>query len=307
MSGSRNSTSKAVFIMPLCLGLACLVVMVWGQCGPPPQRPNTVLTGEGRPDYVEGAVVRYSCQVGFTKTKAGAASITCKNKAWSESTLVCVPKSCGSPGEILNGQYVYPGEGVTFGQKVTAVCDKGYQLSGSGVRNCRDNGWDGSIPQCEPVKCPDPPEIQNGHIKYLPGRTVTYSTVITYECSAGYYLEGDRDSVCTEDGTFNSDPPRCKEVKDCQNPLVKNGRKVAGFGHSYKHNQDVSFACDQGHRLDGSSSVTCQGNGTWLPPVPKCLPIDSKSELNPGGRADSLGTASVLLGLVTSVTLMLLS
>ncbi|KAK6466392.1 membrane cofactor protein-like [Huso huso] len=304
MSGS---TSNAVFVMRLCLGLAWLVVTVSGQCGPPPQRPNTVLTGEDKPDYAEGAVLRYACQVGFVKITAGAASITCKNKAWSDSTLVCVPKSCGSPGEILNGQYVFTGEGVTFGQKATAVCDKGYQLSGSGVRNCRENGWDGGVPQCEPVKCPDPPEIQNGYIKNPPGQTVTYNTVIMYECSAGYYLEGDRDSVCAEDGTYNSAPPRCKVVKDCENPLVKNGRKVQGFGHSYKQNHAVSFSCDEGHRLDGSSSVTCQGNGTWLPPVPKCLPIDSKSELNPGGRAGSLSAAPVLLGLITIVTLMLFS
>ena len=40
----------------------------------------------------------------------------------------------------------------------------------------------------------------------------------------------------------------------------------------YSHNLSlVSFKCVSGYRLDGSSSVTCNENGTWSSLPPKCV------------------------------------
>ena len=59
-------------------------------------------------------------------------------------------------------------------------------------------------------------------------------------------------------------------VVNCGNPgSPRNGRTTAHNGFTYA--QDVSFNCDDGYVMDGSSLATCQANGYWSKGLPNCL------------------------------------
>ncbi|XP_058859964.1 complement receptor type 2-like isoform X2 [Acipenser ruthenus] len=236
------------------------------QCGSPPAYPNVIIITQPPLD-VEGSTITYACQSGYVR-KSGSPTITCTNSQWSNLTLVCERRSCGSPGEILNGHF-NTDEGVLFGDKAYAVCDEGFQLVGSGVRNCVATGWDGDIPICEIVKCPNPPEIVNGEITNPPQGTVTFGTSITYKCNKGI-LVGNRELVCTKDGNYSSAPPACKDHNGCRSVHVENGYKVAGFGPDYNYEDFITFACNPGYILNGTDTVTCGINEIWEPQLPTC-------------------------------------
>ncbi|MGH0158631.1 UNVERIFIED_CONTAM: hypothetical protein FKN15_035924 [Acipenser sinensis] len=188
-----------------------------------------------------------------------------------------IAKSCGSPGEVLNGHFVF--EGAHFGDKASVVCDEGYLVAGRDYRVCRDKGWDGQIPVCEVVKCPDPPEIADGEIRNQRSGDVEYNTVVVYQCTKGFLI-GSRELVCTLHGNYSSSPPQCKEIS-CQNPTLPNGRKTAGFGPDYKYKDDVSFACNAGFELLGENTVTCEENSEWHPKIPTCIPLKRTCDAPP--------------------------
>lgn len=272
MSGCKI-INKAVFLV-----YYLFIANVWGQCNSPPSKPNVVLKDAYLKlnEFPSRTKVAYGCAHGYRRT-AGLPSITCRKNVWSELTLECEPKSCGSPGEVLNGHFVF--EGAHFGDKASVVCDEGYLVAGRDYRVCRDKGWDGQIPVCEVVKCPDPPEIADGEIRNQHSGDVEYNTVVVYQCTKGFLI-GSRELVCTLHGNYSSSPPQCKEIS-CQNPTLPNGRKTAGFGPDYKYKDDVSFACNAGFELLGENTVTCEENSEWHPKIPTCIPLKRTCDAPP--------------------------
>lgn len=59
-------------------------------------------------------------------------------------------------------------------------------------------------------------------------------------------------------------------VVKCEDPRVENGRKVSGFGSPYRYKDSVMFECNQGYFMVGAEVITCEGNSTWVPPLPTC-------------------------------------
>ncbi|NXJ67175.1 C4BPA protein, partial [Rostratula benghalensis] len=185
-------------------------------------------------------------------------------------------KSCGQP-DIPNGNFEYSTD-LQFGATITFTCNEGYRLIGESSSQCvlqgNDVYWD-HIPSCEIIPCPSPPEIENGqiihkHTDYVFGMAAIYS------CNAKFVLIGDDTIHCTTEnnleGKWSGPPPECRVVR-CENPEVKNGKKLSGFGTEYTYKNTVTFGCDPGHVLKGSSIVTCEADSTWKPPLPTCDPI----------------------------------
>jgi len=63
-------------------------------------------------------------------------------------------------------------------------------------------------------------------------------------------------------------------VVNCTDPgHVENGvRQVLPSGpHRYSFQTAVSYNCNPGYYLLGTSTLSCQGDGTWDRSLPKCL------------------------------------
>ncbi|KFZ54620.1 Complement receptor type 1, partial [Podiceps cristatus] len=181
------------------------------------------------------------------------------------------------PPEIMNGNFNYMTD-LLFGATITFTCDLGYRLVGNPSARCVLKGnevsWE-SVPYCASIPCLPPPEIKNG--QFTSGdRDFTFGMAVTYSCNKGFSLIGDATIYCTTEdnfeGKWNGPAPECKMVR-CKNPEVKNGRRLSGLGTEHTYKNTVTFECDPGYLLNGSSIVTCEADNTWKPPLPTCDPI----------------------------------
>ncbi|KAJ8257419.1 hypothetical protein GJAV_G00185400 [Gymnothorax javanicus] len=240
-------------------------------CSAPPYFKSLILADQflSQRDFPPGSQVRYTCALGYRRSRGRTGISRCEGKRWTPFNLKCERKSCGSAGEIMNGYYKY--SGVLFGDTVSAVCNVGYTMIGRNYRLCQDQGWDGKAPVCEAVQCDDPPEVPNGARIGEQEGPFMYGTVIGYRCRQGRLI-GPDEIYCTANGTWNAPPPECIDAT-CPYPSVRFGRRI-GVGRSpYKYGEYVTFQCNEGYRLNGPSKVTCGHSGQWTPRIPECRAI----------------------------------
>uniref|UniRef100_A0A7N8XEC2 Sushi domain-containing protein n=1 Tax=Mastacembelus armatus TaxID=205130 RepID=A0A7N8XEC2_9TELE len=121
-------------------------------------------------------------------------------------------KTCGSAGEVTNGNIEYVPDN-EFGGKAVVKCNTGFISVGGIEMNCEDQGWTGRLPVCEVQTCLPPSQIENGG--YQPEREIyRYLENIVYSCrTPDYTLVGENSRTCSSDGTFKPDPPTCAKSK----------------------------------------------------------------------------------------------
>ncbi|KAF7666992.1 hypothetical protein LDENG_00084440 [Lucifuga dentata] len=240
-----------------------------GRCGVPVNmiESNSHLTASyiTMTSFANHDRVRYECDIGYIPT-GGSRYRRCVNGNWTPLLLKCKRKSCGSAGEIINGEFQYTG--IDFGDTATAFCDEGYQLVGRGIRNCMNGGWDGRVPICQAVHCEDPPETNAERTSRL-SESYTYRSVIHYWCHVGTLI-GEREIWCTKDGTWSAPVPKCKEIT-CPTPNVPNASWTGGRSKTYRYQDTISFECDLEYMTVGPSIVFCGIDGQWTPSLPKCI------------------------------------
>ncbi|XP_065450648.1 complement component receptor 1-like protein isoform X5 [Chrysemys picta bellii] len=264
------------------LVLALLPRGALGNCGAPPRLIFAELQDEFKTqtDFAVGTTVRYSCRSGYQRVPGVPPTLTCeRDSVWPEPKEFCQRKSCGHPGDLVNGKVHITD--LLFGSSITFSCDEGFRLIGSKTSQCVIDGtrviWNHEIPFCEDIPCRPPPEIENGRYTGDPNNHYTYGSTVTYSCNTGgterLSLIGAAAIHCTADedqnGIWSGEPPECKVVK-CSNVEVENGRKQSGFGPSYTYQDAITFGCDAGYFLVGSKVIICQANNSWSPAKPWC-------------------------------------
>ncbi|GAA6216492.1 sushi, von Willebrand factor type A, EGF and pentraxin domain-containing protein 1-like [Lates japonicus] len=222
--------------------------------------------------FASGDRVHYMCDVGYIRA-GGSRYRTCMDGKWTPLYMTCEPKSCGSAGEILNGQFTY--SGIEFGDTATAVCDEGFILVGQATRNCMSNGWDGRIPVCEAVVCAEPQTGTNTEMIGFQEPPYTYRSVIRYHCRVGT-LTGQREIWCTKDGTWSAPPPECKEMT-CPSPNVPAAFWRGMQKKQFQYRDTLSIECKPGYAISGLNIVTCGHDGRWYPGLPKCRRTSRRS------------------------------
>uniref|UniRef100_A0A673J6K7 Regulator of complement activation group 2 gene 1 n=1 Tax=Sinocyclocheilus rhinocerous TaxID=307959 RepID=A0A673J6K7_9TELE len=227
-----------------------------------------MLTAEhlSTPSFSDGSTVTFECVIGHKPVDLKASkSVTCQGNQWTNLELSCARKSCGSLADFLNGRYEMTGK--LFGDTAKPVCVKGYMLAGQETtRTCRDQGWDGKDPVCEPVKCSAPPVIENGQLEDEPFESYDYSQAVSYRCNKGLNLIGQSTLHCSEDGTFKPDPPKC--FGGCPAPTIPNAKRIEGKSPPYKLGNFVKYKCEDGYKMTGEDYIVCSANG-WDPEPPR--------------------------------------
>ncbi|KAM9350396.1 complement component receptor 1-like protein isoform 2-T2 [Symphorus nematophorus] len=218
--------------------------------------------------FASGDRVHYVCDVGYVPA-GGSRYRTCNEGTWTPMHFRCQPKSCGSAGEIANGQFTY--SGIEFGDTAEAICDEGYSLVGRATRICMNDGWDGRIPTCEPVVCEEPPEVPNAVMGGRQEPPYTYRSAVVYQCRVGT-LQGAREIWCTKDGTWSSPPPTCKEMT-CPPPNMYGAYWAGDHKRAYQYRDTILIECSRGFRRFGPRAVTCDSDGQWYPGLPRCRAV----------------------------------
>ncbi|KAK6195620.1 hypothetical protein SNE40_001009 [Patella caerulea] len=91
----------------------------------------------------------------------------------------------------------------------------------------------------------------------------------TFKCDDGYKLHGKAILHCTDDETYDHEPPICK-ANDCgtlRTPANANPFECPD-GTSYQ--DTCSLSCKTGYRLTLASYSICRTDGQWQKPLPEC-------------------------------------
>ncbi|XP_050183003.1 membrane cofactor protein isoform X2 [Myiozetetes cayanensis] len=274
-------------VLPL---LPVLLLALWGLggaraedvCGAPDRLRFAELEEKfrGIQTFPVGSQVSFICRPGYMRSPGKSLTLTCgPDLQWSPKEQFCIERRCKHPGELTHG--IVGVTDLTFGSIITFSCQEGYRLLGNDKITCvvMKGGvdWDGQMPYCEVIPCEPPPSITNG--RHTEATDYVYQTTVRYSCdkvpagSDPFSLIGSDTIYCTADehsnGVWSGPPPQCRVVK-CENPRVKNGQKISGFGPSYTYKDSVQFQCNAGYYMVGEEMIYCSENNAWSPPPPIC-------------------------------------
>ncbi|TRY57481.1 hypothetical protein DNTS_014228 [Danionella cerebrum] len=195
---------------------------------------------------------------------------------------------------------------VVPGSKVQFSCSPGFYLVGEPVQQCLNRGqWSHAEPVCERVECGPPLDLEHGEYQ---GFDFYAGSSVLYQCKIGFYLLGESQMLCSNNGKWTGIHPVCLDVDECslgsecdenascQNtegshictciaPYSGDGRNcteppkctdpgVPEFGQREGGNfimgSEVVFSCTKGYELIGSSHLGCTEQGIWNKDVPYC-------------------------------------
>ncbi|MBN3306145.1 SVEP1 protein, partial [Amia calva] len=253
LEGSKTSTCQANKKWdaepPKCIPVSC---------GLPLIPENGTVAGN---EYTFRKQIEYSCNAGFVLI--GEMHSSClANGSWSHTAPVCRPAICTRPPDIPNGEVL----GSVFGYKneVTYRCREGYTLQGKSKLVCQGTGvWDSQPPRCIVTTCDPPDDISHG---FLNGSSFNFGDSVEYICFPGYEVSGNPILQCSANGSWVGTVPSCQPCV-CQPPAIQNGY-VTGEDHTCGN--EVHFRCQEGFKMLGPASATCESGDVWSPGFPLC-------------------------------------
>ncbi|XP_010150351.1 PREDICTED: sushi, von Willebrand factor type A, EGF and pentraxin domain-containing protein 1-like, partial [Eurypyga helias] len=223
------------------------------------QSPKCVPTKCPEPPLVESqlvlrevtyqvGVVQFSCKEGYVLH--GSSVLKClPSQQWNDSFPFCKVVQCPAPPYIPFGDPLTTS--LHFGSTVRYICVDGFLLKGESAIRCQaDGSWSLPLPECIPVECPQPEEIQNGIVDV---QGLTFLSTALYTCKSGFELVGNTTILCGEDGQWLGGRPACKPIQ-CPRP-----KKILNGKYSF-----TNFHYGQ---------TTCEESG-WSSSTPACLPTD---------------------------------
>ncbi|XP_057583190.1 complement receptor type 1 [Hippopotamus amphibius kiboko] len=246
-------------------------------CQPPPEVLHGNYTPSHKNNFSPGQEVFYSCEPGYDLR--GAASLRCTPQGdWSPSAPRCSVKSCADfLDQLPNGRVLFP-LNFQLGAKVSFICDEGFQLKGSSASYCvlvgKEILWNGSVPVCEQILCPNPPDILNGRHTGKPLEVFPFGKEVTYMCDqhpetgVTFSLTGESTIRCTSDsqgnGIWSSPAPRCGLPGHCNAPdhfhFAK--LKIQTKESEFPIGTSLKYEClPEYYRR--SFSIKCQQDLTW--------------------------------------------
>ncbi|XP_077192333.1 complement receptor type 1-like [Paroedura picta] len=262
---------------------------------------------KNKTSYPVGSIVKYKCQLGYTKPPEMPFFIKClESMKWSSVHVLCKKQSCEDPGQPQNGRLIVPKD-FLFGSTVNFTCDEGYRLIGQSSIQCVVSGegvvWSGEIPICQRVhsslpsgvdekdstsagrRCPVP-NVENGRIA---GEIdLRLGTQITFICDEGHRVIGHNGARCVlhnNQVVWDHDPPHCQRIPCYPPPNIANGRYEELY--DYVYGSAVTYRCDSPFSLIGSSTIVCiydmNQNGKWSAPAPECRVVTCKTPDVPNG------------------------
>lgn len=101
---------------------------------------------------IDGRVVQYWCEEGWTLVPGDFESATCMLGNWSKPAPQCVRPGCEEIQESNFDQTRIKFEYSLMGALVTFECNSDYILQGERVLGCDGQYWNATVPECvEPV------------------------------------------------------------------------------------------------------------------------------------------------------------
>ncbi|XP_051038037.1 CUB and sushi domain-containing protein 1 [Phodopus roborovskii] len=245
-----------------------------GHCGSPDPIVNGHISGDG---FSYRDTVVYQCNPGF-RLVGTSVRICLQDHKWSGQTPVCVPITCGHPGNPAHG--LTNGSEFNLNDLVNFTCHTGYLLQGASRAQCRSNGqWSSPLPTCRVVNCSDPGFVENAvrHGQQNFPEIFEYGMSVMYHCKKGFYLLGSSALTCMANGLWDRSLPKCLAIS-CGHPGAPANAILTG--ELFTYGATVHYSCKGGQVLTGNSTRVCQEDSHWSGSLPHC------SGNNPGFCGD---------------------
>ncbi|XP_049304303.1 sushi, von Willebrand factor type A, EGF and pentraxin domain-containing protein 1-like [Bactrocera dorsalis] len=199
-------------------------------------------------------------------------------------------------------------ESISDAEEIKFSCDSGYVLDGRNTLTCKGGKWDGTMPKCivhscsadllpeckYPLTCTRyDSEFKSEQIitdnSFNESTNYALNTKVVYGCAEGLKLKGEEQTTCSSNGWSHVQSlklPQCISpcdldiFKSCKPPLIcyyfgpemTNWLTVdnSSLINYVAINSIVGFNCEDGFKLQGSRSISCDPEG-WNEPISKCV------------------------------------
>ncbi|XP_013358756.1 PREDICTED: complement receptor type 1 [Chinchilla lanigera] len=254
----------------------------------PDQLPNGHVLSP--PHLQPGARVSFTCDEGYRLIgKSSAECIVSGDTAsWDTEPPTCEQITCEPPPAIANGDFLSVNrDSFVYGTVVTYRCHLGargtkvFELVGKPNISCTSSDgrvgiWSGPAPQCiVPATC-TAPLVENAVMVSEHRSVFSLNEIVEFTCEPGFIMSGPSRVQCQAPNKWGPELPSCSLVRGCD---VFPDQLPNGHVLSPPHLQPgarVSFTCDEGFRLRGSSTSHCvldNMNSRWNSSVPSCEQI----------------------------------
>ncbi|XP_043936429.1 beta-2-glycoprotein 1-like isoform X2 [Protopterus annectens] len=202
-------------------------------------------------EFRAGDLIQYNCSPGF-QLEGTDINYCQEDGLWRypEPTCQAIPKPsvvCMQPNDIEHG--FHSGSEFKEGDTVQYSCSPGFQLEGTNINYCQEDGnWKYPEPTCQKVFCKPPKEISNGYLVAVQKPKYQALEIIYYLCKKGFFLDGVNKVICQINGSWSNVPAcrdRCKIPVERSRVLYK-GKKlwVSEIPDGLvRHGEEVSFYC----------------------------------------------------------------
>ncbi|XP_033125717.1 CUB and sushi domain-containing protein 3-like, partial [Anneissia japonica] len=188
--------------------------------------------------------------------------------------------NCSTSIDFSNGTVTPKQDIYASGTTVNLTCNDGFYQMGPTNSYCWYSGEFSHLSKdVQPICIRECVELNHESITEV-NRMVQYQgffivgDTITYECSVGYESESGvsvGDLECREDRIWAANLPVCKGVS-CGNPGTPNKGEL--IGEMFVYPNSVSYKCQPGYTIVGSTNRTCQPDKSWSGTLPSCSPND---------------------------------
>ncbi|KAF1385778.1 hypothetical protein PFLUV_G00111310 [Perca fluviatilis] len=233
-------------------------------------------------EFSFGSQCKSTCEEGFLLN--GTADTECTSLGmWSTDIPGCLAKRCSTLSSPSHGSLVCsdPYGEFSFGSQCMSTCEEGFLLNGTADTECTSLGmWTSDVPGCLAKRCSTLSSPSHGSFFCVdPHGEFSFGSWCKSTCEEGFLLNGTADTECTSLGTWSTDTPRCL-AQPC--PLLakapQHGKMNCSHPYSpFSFGSHCEFECDEGFRLRGTQTMTCNNSGHWSQDLPTCQPVQCES------------------------------
>ncbi|XP_063794210.1 complement factor B-like [Pseudophryne corroboree] len=175
-----------------------------------------------------------------------------------------------SKAAIVDGTYTVS-DGGNIGSVVKYSCPKGMYPHPGYSRECLlDGRWkkENIKAVCKAIQCPTPAMFEGGEL-FPRRRKYFVGDVLNLECWDGFKMFGPGNHTCLENGKWSGKLTICDHQEgECRNPGIPFG--AVKIGISYNIENSVTYECQYGMKITGSSKRQCMENKRWSGAEPSC-------------------------------------
>ncbi|KAM7011988.1 P-selectin [Tautogolabrus adspersus] len=217
----------------------------------------------------------FTCQEGYNLT--GDNTLTClASGQWSNPTPTCKVVQCNSlkAPPYASMQCQDPLAEYSYGSICAVKCVQGFDRIGANMTKCLSQGnWSHEVPFCQAKRCLTLSSPSHGSLNCSgPHGEFRFGSHCTSTCEKGFVLNGTADTECNSLGMWSSKIPRCL-AQPC--PLLAKAPQHGRMNCSdpylpFSFGSLCDFECNEGFRLKGEQSLTCNSSGHWSQDLPNC-------------------------------------